>query len=52
MVCNPRLDGKELVDKLVDNSNSEKSKELFYKMIQNEEFDLALMVSTGGSDIL
>lgn len=52
MICNPKSDGKELANKLVDDSNNDRSKELFYKMLQNEEFDLALMVSTGGSDIL
>lgn len=46
------MEGKELVDKLMDNSSSDKSRELFYKMIQGEEFDLAMMISTGGSDIL
>lgn len=51
-ICNPQMDGKELIDKLMDSSSTDKSRELFYKMIQSEEFDLALMISTGGSDIL
>lgn len=51
-ICNPQMEGKELVDKLMDNSSSDKSRELFYKMIKGEEFDLAMMISTGGSDIL
>lgn len=51
-ICNPQMEGKELVDKLMDNSSTDKSRELFYKMIAGEEYDLAMMISTGGSDIL
>lgn len=51
-ICDPHMQDKELIHSLMDPSSTDKSRELFYKMIQNEEYDLALMISTGGSDIL
>lgn len=41
-----------MINKVLNDQSTEKSRQMFYKLITNEEFDLALMLSTGGSDIM
>lgn len=49
-ICDPTLN-EELATILTNPENSP-LKELLFKMIQDEEYDLALSFTTGGSDVM
>ncbi|XP_052867429.1 carboxypeptidase D [Anopheles cruzii] len=49
-ICNPSLHTDELADKLL-NAETDHQKDMFLRMLKDEEYDLALTFSAGGHDI-
>ncbi|XP_035900560.1 carboxypeptidase D isoform X2 [Anopheles stephensi] len=49
-VCNPTLHSDELADKLL-NAETDNQKDMFLRMLKDEEYDLALTFSAGGHDV-
>ncbi|XP_058117990.1 carboxypeptidase D isoform X2 [Anopheles coustani] len=49
-VCNPMLRTDELADKLL-NAETDHQKDMFLRMLKEEEYDLALTFAAGGHDV-
>uniref|UniRef100_A0A182J566 Peptidase M14 domain-containing protein n=1 Tax=Anopheles atroparvus TaxID=41427 RepID=A0A182J566_ANOAO len=49
-VCNPTLRTDELADKLL-NAETDHQKDMFLRMLKDEEYDLALTFAAGGHDV-
>ncbi len=49
-ICDPTV--KEELADILTNPENHPSKDLLFKMLQDEEFDLALSFSSGGSDVM
>lgn len=50
-VCNPTLHTDELADKLL-NAETDHQKDMFLRMLKEDEYDLALTFAAGGHDVL
>uniref|UniRef100_A0A182KDH9 Peptidase M14 domain-containing protein n=1 Tax=Anopheles christyi TaxID=43041 RepID=A0A182KDH9_9DIPT len=49
-VCNPTLHSDELADKLL-NAETDHQKDMFLRMLKDDEYDLALTFAAGGHDV-
>ncbi|XP_053669829.1 carboxypeptidase D isoform X3 [Anopheles nili] len=49
-ICNPTLHSDELADKLL-NAETDHQKDMFLRMLKDDEYDLALTFAAGGHDV-